>query len=106
MQAIRSQRTSAEVARELSRAGEVAHRRARPVAAGGERERQRLLVENARLAGRLQRLGPALTSLAGDLARARRELALLRRENARLRSTGSEISEHALGAAKDRLARR
>lgn len=46
----------------------------------------RLVAENASLAGRLQRLGPALAGLAHDLASARRENAALRRENVRLQA--------------------
>ena len=43
-----------------------------------------MVAENAALAARLRRLGPALSSMACDLARARRENAALRRENLRL----------------------
>jgi hypothetical protein len=46
---------------------------------------RRLLVENTRLTGSLQRLGPAMTAMAHDLARIRRENARLKRENQRLR---------------------
>ena len=43
-----------------------------------------LVAENAQLAERMQRLGPALVSTARDLAQARRENAALKRENRRL----------------------
>ena len=46
----------------------------------------RLIAENAELANRIRRLGPALASMAGDLARARRENAALKRENLRLQA--------------------
>ena len=55
----------------------------------------RLVAENAALAARLRRLGPALSSMACDLARARRENAALRRENLRLQMLLG-------GAARDR----
>jgi hypothetical protein len=45
----------------------------------------RLRAENAELASRLQRLGPALTNMARDLATVRRENVALKRENLRLR---------------------
>jgi hypothetical protein len=46
----------------------------------------RLAAENAALANRLRRLGPALASMAHDLARLRRENAALKRENLHLRA--------------------
>jgi len=53
---------------------------------GGDDRARRLLVENTRLTGSLQRLGPAMASMAYDLARMRRENARLKRENQRLRT--------------------
>jgi hypothetical protein len=53
----------------------------------------RLLAENAELADRLRRMGPALANMAHELARARRENAALKRENLRLQALLARASK-------------
>jgi hypothetical protein len=68
------------------------------VAADGGWDVDGLIAENAELADRLRRLGPAFSSMAQDLARARRENAALRRENLRLKMLLGEHAEDPHGA--------
>lgn len=64
----------------------------------------RLRAENAQLAARLRRLGPAMASMAADLAELRRELGKLERENVRLRALADERQVRAVLALSARAA--